>query len=190
MAKENKSLFALLGVLSLGPQSGYEMKKLIEQSLAHFWQEGYGQIYPNLKKLVDEGLATVHTERQDDKPDKKIYTLTDAGQDRLKAWLEAPIQQLPKEKHEILLKLFLGRNVDVSVNLAHVKRHQDRMRELLEIYKRVEGMLRNDRYDEPDTVYHLMTVRSGILTTEAALQWCRETIETLHDLNENDSSEA
>lgn len=189
MARENKSLFALLGVLSLGSQSGYEIKQLIEQSLAHFWQEGYGQIYPNLKKLVENGHATVQTERQDGKPDKKIYTLTDNGEAALNEWLKKPIDALPKEKHEILLKMFFGRNVGVDDNMAHVKLHQERMRELLAIYKQVEAHLQKNRGQEPDTVYHLITVRSGILTTEAVLDWCTETIETLQDLKRKETSE-
>jgi hypothetical protein len=40
------SRYALLGMLSLGPGSGYDLKKRIEGSLAHFWSESYGQIYP------------------------------------------------------------------------------------------------------------------------------------------------
>lgn len=182
MARENKSIFALLGLLSMGPQSGYEIKRFVENSLAHFWQEGYGQIYPNLRKLADNGLATVQTESQEGKPDKKIYTLTADGKSALKEWLKAPIQQLPKEKHEILLKLFFGGNVNIDDNLDHVKLYQERMRERLNIYQHLEDMLRKNRSDESDTAYHLITVRSGIFYTEAALQWCKETMETLLDL--------
>src|SRR5258707_12735330 len=61
MAKENKSRYALLGMLSIRPGSGYDIKKFMEQSTSNFWHESYGQIYPLLKQLVDEGLATSHT---------------------------------------------------------------------------------------------------------------------------------
>src|SRR5690606_31454678 len=101
MARENKSLYALLGILSLRPRSGYEIKKLIEQSLIHFWREGYGQIYPNLKKLVAQGFATVHTEEQSGKPDKMVYTITEKGREQLLLWLKKPIRQLPPEKNEL-----------------------------------------------------------------------------------------
>ncbi|MGH9601902.1 MAG: PadR family transcriptional regulator, partial [Terriglobales bacterium] len=47
----NTTRFALLGLLSLGPQSGYDLKKRMEQSIAHFWSESYGQIYPTLRRL-------------------------------------------------------------------------------------------------------------------------------------------
>ncbi|PYI52519.1 PadR family transcriptional regulator [Paenibacillus flagellatus] len=58
--RTNKSYYALLGLLAFGPHSGYDVKRRIEQQLSHFWSESYGQIYPNLKKLVEEGLATTN----------------------------------------------------------------------------------------------------------------------------------
>lgn len=185
MKKESKSLYALLGMLSLGPQSGYEIKKWMEQSLAHFWQEGYGQIYPNLKRLVQNGLATVHTEKQEGKPDKKIYTITTNGRSQLQDWLKSPIQKLPQEKHEILLKLFFGRMVDMEANLAHVRLHQERMSDLLQMYRNIEAILKGEHHS-PDVAYQLITVRSGILTAEAVLEWCDETIKTLNDLKTTD----
>ena len=52
MARMNKSRFALLGLLSLGAMSGYDLRKLFEQSLIHFWSESFGQIYPMLRSLA------------------------------------------------------------------------------------------------------------------------------------------
>lgn len=189
MKRESKSLYALLGVLSLEPQSGYEIKKWIEKSLAHFWQEGYGQIYPNLKRLVHDGLATVYTERQEGKPDKKIYTITTNGRRQLQDWLKSPIQKLPQEKHEILLKLFFGHMVDIDANLAHVTLHQERMSDILQTYRNIEEILRKGERNNPEVAYQLITVRSGILTAEAVIEWCKETIKTLNDLKTADHSE-
>ena len=53
MSKENKSRYALLGMLSLQPMSGYDLKKFTEESTANFWQENYAQIYPILRQLTD-----------------------------------------------------------------------------------------------------------------------------------------
>lgn len=184
MEKKSTSLYALLGVLSLGPHSGYEIKKLIEQSLAHFWQEGYGQIYPNLKRLVELELATVELKRQDGKPDKKVYTITDLGENQLKDWLQTPVEQLPKEKHEILLKLFFGKNVDTLDNIAHVTLYQQRMEKVLIVYRQIEKALQISDDNDLDNVYQLMTVRNGIFHAKATLDWCEETIEVLKKLSE------
>ncbi|MYF92724.1 MAG: PadR family transcriptional regulator, partial [Gemmatimonadetes bacterium] len=64
MPKTNKSKYAIMGMLSIRPMSGYDMKKLIAQSISYFWNESFGQIYPTLKKLVEEGLATRQTEKR------------------------------------------------------------------------------------------------------------------------------
>src|SRR5260221_4346141 len=93
MAKENKSRYALLGMLSIRPGSGYDIKKFMEQSTSNFWHESYGQIYPLLKQLVDEGLATSHTEKQEGKPERYIYTLTNKGLEELRQWPDLGISR-------------------------------------------------------------------------------------------------
>src|SRR5215216_5837443 len=103
MPRENKSKYALLGVLSLGPMSGYDIKKTIELSLSNFWSESYGQIYPILKSLVEEGQATITVERQMGKPNRHVYTLTGAGREELEGWLRKPVEY-EVGRSEILLK--------------------------------------------------------------------------------------
>src|SRR5215470_7305675 len=113
MAKENKSRYALLGMLGIRPGSGYDIKKFMEQSTSNFWNESYGQIYPLLKQLSEEGLATSHAEKQEGKPERKIYTLTEEGKDELVNWLGTTVEETP-ERIEILLKLFFGHFLPVE----------------------------------------------------------------------------
>jgi PadR family transcriptional regulator AphA len=91
MTKENKSKYALIGMLSICPGSGYDIKKFMECSTSNFWSESYGQIYPILKQLVEEGLAARHAEKQEGKPEKYIYTLTERGKEELRDWLSASV---------------------------------------------------------------------------------------------------
>ena len=53
----NKTRFAVLGLLSIRPMSGYDLKHTIEASTRNFWNESYGQIYPALRALADAGLV-------------------------------------------------------------------------------------------------------------------------------------
>ena len=55
MAKANKSRYAILGMLALEAASGYQIKKEMEESTSNFWHESYGQIYPILKLLTENG---------------------------------------------------------------------------------------------------------------------------------------
>src|SRR3989442_13387821 len=95
----NTSRYAILGVLSRRPMSGYDVKKLIDRSIAHFWSESYGQIYPILNRLAAEGLAERRRERQRRKPDRHGYSLTSKGPAELLRWLALPppLQPVPSE---------------------------------------------------------------------------------------------
>ena len=82
-----------MGLLSLGPMSGYQLRQLIDESIGNFWTESYGQIYPTLRRLAAEGMVTVKTEREKGRAERKVYTLTKAGHNRLRDWLNLPAQQ-------------------------------------------------------------------------------------------------
>lgn len=73
-----------LGVLSRGGASGYEIRKAFEDGpFSHFYDVGYGSIYPALKRLLDDGLVTVCARQDERRPDKKVYRITAAGRARL-----------------------------------------------------------------------------------------------------------
>jgi PadR family transcriptional regulator, regulatory protein AphA len=57
----------------LGLSSGYDLGLTIRESVGHFWNESYGQIYPNLKKLANDGFVTCKTDRQKGKPDRRLF---------------------------------------------------------------------------------------------------------------------
>ena len=179
MAKENKSRYALLGILSICPGSGYDIKRFMEQSTSNFWSESYGQIYPILKLLVEEGLATSHTEKQEGKPERYVYTLTDKGLEELRQWLTEPIEQMV-ERNELLLKLFFGRQISIASHSEHVQQFQRLQEQLLHKYRGIETYLKENCADNADMCYSLITVRYGIHRCQALLDWCEETIEMLH----------
>ena len=91
-------------MLSLCPMSGYELRKLIAESIGNFWAESYGQIYPTLKRLEEAELVR---SAEGDRAGSKVYSLTEAGSARLREWLGvAPKRQVPRS--DLLLKLFFG----------------------------------------------------------------------------------
>ena len=80
-----------LGVMSLGAASGYEIKKAFEEDgLNHIYHTSYGSIYPALNALTEEGLAECEELAQEKRPDKKVYSITEAGRVALLKALSAP----------------------------------------------------------------------------------------------------
>ncbi|MEM6985853.1 MAG: PadR family transcriptional regulator [Pseudomonadota bacterium] len=78
-----------LAVLHVSDASGYEIRKTLAEELANFQEVSFGALYPALKKLVDEGLATSRTVVQTGVPDKKVYAITDAGREQFIETLSA-----------------------------------------------------------------------------------------------------
>lgn len=172
---------ALLGLLSLGPMSGYDIRALIPRSIGHFWSESYGQIYPGLKRLAAEGLVEKKTERQKGRPDRHLYSLTKDGRERLREWLKLPVaDEVPRS--ELLLKLFFGAHAAPGVNREHVAATQRAHEQALKTYAAVEKKLRKEECEDPQLPYWLMTLSFGKHHSKAALAWCRETLKELEKL--------
>ncbi|WPZ33439.1 PadR family transcriptional regulator [Thalassobaculum sp. OXR-137] len=69
-----------LAVLTKGDATGYEIKKMFEEGpFAHFQSASFGSIYPALSRLLSEGLVEARAQEQDGRPDKKVYSITPAG---------------------------------------------------------------------------------------------------------------
>ena len=176
MPRENKTKFAVLGLLAYAPLSGYDIRRIYSQSLGNFWSESYGAIYPVFKRLVDEGLATREVCPHAGKPDRHVYTITDEGRDELHRWLEQPLEPV-RERVELLLKLFHGWEVGPEVMIEHVQDARAQHVELLKRYDHYDQAMAAD--SAPPTPYWLMTVSCGRHISRAYIAWCDETIAQL-----------
>ena len=181
MAKRSSSSTeVLLGLLTIQPMSGYDLGQTIRESVGHFWNESYGQIYPNLKKLAAGGFVTARTERQKGKPDRQIYSITQKGRERVATWLAVPPQpEIPR--NELLLKLFFGGQAPLEISIEHVKRMMESESAVLRVIGSIEKEIRkNGQYS--DVPYWMMAVRFGQLELEAHQCWARETLAELNKL--------
>ncbi len=96
--------YAILGLLSWKPSSGYDLKKVFEESSVMYWSGNNNQIYKTLIQLLDEGLVTNEVLHQESTPSKKLYTITSKGASALKEWvLSSP--ELPEFKKTFLVQL-------------------------------------------------------------------------------------
>lgn len=187
MAKRSSSsMEVLLGLLTIAPMSGYDLGQNIRTSVGFFWNESYGQIYPNLKSLAAEGLVTSKTERQKGKPDRHIYSITKKGRERLAAWLAvAPQPEIPR--NELLLKLFFGAQVPAEILIGYVEEMVGKQRSLLQMFTETEEAVRT-RKQYPDTPYWKLTSRFGQLELEAHLRWAEEAQADLHKIAKQQAS--
>jgi DNA-binding PadR family transcriptional regulator len=149
----------------------------MSQSVAHFWSESYGQLYPALKKLESAGLVTKRTE-PGQKRDKHIYTITPTGRERLQEWLAAsPKPQPPRS--ELLLKLFFLSPESASVSAEHVSRVRVTALEDLRHFGFLAEKLRHLHAGNPQLQQWLYTLSFGRHRAEAIVDWADETLASL-----------
>lgn len=97
--------YALLGLLAEGPSSGYDLTRRFEEGIGTFaWTAGHSQIYPELARLVADGLVEVVAEGPRGRRD---HAITAAGRDALRTWLMGPHDSGRTVRNEFVLRLFL-----------------------------------------------------------------------------------
>jgi DNA-binding PadR family transcriptional regulator len=166
---------SLLGVLSVGPMSGYEMRQFMEQSTGNFWNESFGQIYPALRVMLAEGLVEVVEDDAEGHPAKKVYRMTERGRERLREWLGMPLKP-HKMRNELLLKLFFGETAERGVLAEQVRVWKQRYAADLQRYVGIEQKLEMMHGHDAGMPYWRMTVRYGMAEARMILAWCDETL--------------
>ena len=182
MANENKTKYAILGVLNIQSGSGYDIKKFCDRSINHFWSENYGHIYPVLKQMENDGWVIKTTENLPGKPKRNLYSVTDAGRDALREWLLTPAE-LTKPRYEVLLKMFFSDELPVETTLIRIIELKTFFEEMLQEFEQIETDCKdvmNEKGPEGEHLfYRFSTLRYGILNTKANIAWCTEVIEHL-----------
>lgn len=169
---------ALLGLLSMEPMSGYDLKQRIDFSIGNFWSESFGQIYPTLKKLEEDGSVT---SSEEGKAGRKVYALTEAGRERLAAWLDVPARpRVPR--HELLLKVFFGSGAAIETVREQVALYRSRFAGEAQRYDGTEAHLRRTYGNNAALPYWLMTLHYGRMEAQMMVAWSDETLATLETM--------
>jgi len=123
----NPTSYVVLGSLSFGPRSGYDIKQLADISTRHFWAISYGQIYPELRRLSASGLVSAEDASRGTRH-RTVYHLTDRGRQMLNEWVSEPALTKVEIRDEMLLKLFFADAVPRkdTVRLLEVMRRRHR----------------------------------------------------------------
>ena len=183
MARENKTKYALLGMLLHGPLSGYDMKKFSDSSISHFWSENYGHIYPILKRLEKDALVTSDVVQTPGKPNRHLYTLTDKGREVFMEWLKKPADAEIR-RNEFLLKLFFAGALTVQDVIRIIEHEKVRNEKTLGIYNRI-GQKHIGKIDKESTKkYAYLTLSYGKKLSSARAQWFKEVLEELKGRND------
>lgn len=178
MAKTNKTDFAVLGLLSLEPMSGYDIRKNVQESIGYFWQEGYGQIYPALRRLHARGFVGKKKAKESKGPTRYVYSITSKGRSVLRQWLKTDPEP-EAVRIELLLKLFFGFMGRPADQIRQVESLLAVQRQRWDQFEIVEREVLSPHTDDPNYPYWISTVRYGLHLSRARAEWCEETLKRL-----------
>jgi DNA-binding PadR family transcriptional regulator len=154
----------ILGMLALGNRTGYEIKRVVDFSTRHFWAASYGQIYPELRRLDDQGFLRGRPEPTGARA-RTAYELTEAGEAALREWLASDEEPVYEVRDEGMLKLFFSDSTPERrlENIRAMRALQQRkLSQLHEIEQKADQMHPGPR----------LTLELGISITQGILEWC------------------
>jgi DNA-binding PadR family transcriptional regulator len=161
----------ILGMIAFGKQTGYDIKQLVDKSTRHFWAASYGQIYPELRRLEEQGLIVGHNEPSGARA-RTVYVLTDTGQEALMGWLSSDRELTYELRDEGMLKLFFS-DAAPEFRLQNIRA----MRALYERKHAQLHALHRDAAGMP--AGPALTLEMGIELTGRLIEWCEVVEERL-----------
>jgi Predicted transcriptional regulators len=182
MAKDNKTAYIILGLLQHEDLSGYDIKKKIDYMISHFWEVGYGQIYPTLKALEERGDIKKSAAGTFKGPERNIYSITTSGKKTLQVWLAIP-EVKDYTRYEILLKLFFGNMLPMQDNLERIELFQQKHIENEKTIQLFKENLKQVLSENEDHLYYYLTVLFGEKIYQAYIDWAEEAKDLLEKHN-------
>lgn len=160
----------ILGLLSLSPMTGYDLKKHFDSSINHFWNADKAQIYRTLAQLVTSGLATVRSVPQENYPARQEHHITPAGRTALQDWLTGGLDRQPA-REPFLGRIFFagGLQRDEIVGLLAARRAE--AEELHASYRALRAELDDAALAERRGYLMAATLDHGIAHVDAELSW-------------------
>jgi PadR family transcriptional regulator, regulatory protein AphA len=185
VAKSERDLpvtsYAVLGLLTFGERSGYDLSKLVEESIGFFFTPAKSQIYAELKRLVSRGYATEREVEQDRRPDKRLYAVTEEGREALREWVEGAEVAPDEVKSPFLVKLFFGNHMSREALLAQLKEVRRQAQEKLDHLRIIESAIK----DEEHLFYPYLTLKCGLSYARASIRWADQSIREVEGREES-----
>lgn len=176
--------YAVLAALLEGEASGYELSKVFDVSLANFWPATPQQLYRELERLAQDGLIAARVVEQERRPNKRMFTLTEAGRADLRAFAAAPPRRPTAIRDELLIKIQAMDGVDPEATRAQIEERMTWARGRLARYERVRERLLDGRTEdaylaEAERIGPYLTLMGGIAFEEENLRWCERVLALL-----------
>ncbi|MEO6792164.1 MAG: PadR family transcriptional regulator [Mycobacterium sp.] len=160
--------------------SGYELAHRFDRSIGYFWSATHQQIYRTLRTMEADGWVNATEVAQQGRPDKKVYTVAEAGRAELARWIAAPLAArggsvVDNRLRELAVKIrgaCYGDAAAVSTQAATLRAERAAR---LDVY----GALEKRQFPDPSSLtgpalHQYLVLRGGIRAEESAVHWLDE----------------
>ncbi|MFB9839648.1 PadR family transcriptional regulator [Actinoallomurus acaciae] len=174
---------AVLAVLLEGEASGYDLAKSFDASVANFWMATPQQLYRELDKMAVDGLIQARLVRQDRRPDKRLFSLTEAGRRALHEFTAAPprpgaireelmvqVQAVDAGDAEAVKNALRERASWAEAKIARFERLRTRL---------LNGRTEEEHLAEADRVGPYLTLLRGLAFERENARWARQALSVL-----------
>jgi DNA-binding PadR family transcriptional regulator len=171
---------AILVSLSEQSGSGYELARRFDRSIGYFWSATHQQIYHTLRAMEDDGWVSVTPVVQQGRPDKKVYSVSEAGRAELRRWIAEPLtgqgsSAVDVRVRDLAVKVRAAGYGDVDAVHAQVAALRAERAARLETYRRLEKrQFPHPRSLTGTALHQYLVLRGGIRAEESAIDWLDE----------------
>lgn len=166
--RSSRTRYLILGLLSEGPMSGYELIRITRIRFRFFWSESYGQIYPELRRLEADGLVAPRP--GSGARGKRSWAISEAGRSILSSWLEEPGAR-DSFRIETVLKAYFAHCAGPGALAAILGEFRLRLAEDIVALEAMRAQLRELPAPHGNHGYALMTAELGLATYRLWSDW-------------------
>ena len=180
--------YVILAGLIRKPRSGYDLTKWMERETSHFFVIGHSSIYPALGRMEREGLVRYEVVPSDQGPERKVYSITEAGREALLAWAGEPAAERQVRDEQLVKALCYGflPKERVLARLGEEKANHEEKLALYEGFERwLEAEVREGRISREAYLGTLLTLKRGIGAESSYVEWCEETAKMISSLEKH-----
>jgi PadR family transcriptional regulator, regulatory protein AphA len=170
--------YAILGLLSERPMTGYDLKKKMQGSLYMYWSGNNNQIYKALLQLSSNGLLKSEIQHQDGAPSKKICFITDKGRAELQEWIYSTQPEVPEFRKPFLIQMaFAGKLKPVQIEEVLLK-YKDELNSQLIMQQEKQRRIKDTKnHTKQEKFIENMIFDNIFKFYQSELEWAQKVLE-------------
>jgi DNA-binding PadR family transcriptional regulator len=167
---------AVMAALLEGEASGYDLAKGFDASVANFWMATPQQLYRELERMESQGLIAARIVEQERRPNKRLFSLTEAGMEAVRAYVAEPPGKPTTIRDELMVKVQCADVGDIEAVRAAISERMEWATAKLARYERLrerllKGRTEDEYWAEAERIGPYLTLLRGMAFERENIRW-------------------